>query len=228
MTAPARILVVEDDFDVRDAVGRGLALHGFVPVLAGDANAAREQVARQRPDLIVLDVGLPGQSGIEFCEGLRADGIDVPVLILSARDAVGDRIAGLSAGADDYVVKPFDLAELVLRLQALLRRAVPKPTTDTLAAGPLWLDLDRHFASYDGVRLDLSGREFDLLATFVRNDGIVLSRVRILELVWGYDFDVDTNVVDVFVGYLRRKLELAGAPRVIETVRGVGFVLRVK
>ena len=226
MTGAARILVVEDDFDVRDAVGRGLALNGFAPVLAEDAAAARAQISIRRPDLIVLDVGLPGQSGIEFCSALRADGLDVPVLILSARDAVGDRIDGLSAVADDYVVKPFDLAELVLRIHALLRRAVPKRATETLAAGQLWLDLDRRLASFAGNRVDLSGREFDLLSAFVRNAGIVLSRVRLLELVWGYDFDVDTNVVDVFVGYLRRKLELAGAPRVIETVRGVGFVLR--
>lgn len=227
MTTPASILVVEDDFDVRDAVGRGLALHGFDPELAEDVVAARRAMSQRNPDLIVLDVGLPGQSGIEFCEELRARGVDVPVLILSARDAVGDRVAGLAAGADDYVVKPFDLVELALRIQALLRRAAPKVDTETIAAGPLRLDLDRRLASYANVRLDLSRREFDLLAAFARNNGIVLSRVRLLELAWGYDFDVDTNVVDVFVGYVRRKLELVGAPRIIDTVRGVGFVLRV-
>ncbi len=226
MNQQPSVLVIEDDFDVRDAVGRGLGLHGFDTQLAADAPAARAAMARRTPDLIVLDVGLPGQSGIEFCADLRAGGVDLPVLILSARDAVGDRVDGLSAGADDYVVKPFDLDELVLRIRALLRRAAPRRDTDVVTAGGLRLDVDRHLASYEGVRFELSPREFDLLVALVRNAEIVLSRVRLLELVWGYDFDVDTNVVDVFVGYVRRKLDEVGAPRLIETVRGVGFVVR--
>jgi two-component system response regulator PrrA len=159
---------------------------------------------------------------------LRKLDVDTPILILSARDQVGDRVAGLQAGADDYLVKPFSLDELAARLQALLRRARPTlGATSVLAAGALWIDLDRRVATVDQVRLELSRREFDLLAVFAANPGIVLSRIRLLELVWGYDFEVDTNVVDVFVGYLRRKLESAGAPRLIDTVRGVGFVLRV-
>ena len=150
------------------------------------------------------------------------------MLFRSARDQVGDRVAGLQAGADDYMVKPFALDELVARLQALLRRskiaATAKPSTITV--GPLWIDEARRYATVGTTRLDLSRREFDLLATFATNRNLVLTRVRLLELVWGYDFDVDTNVVDVFVGYLRKKLTAAGAPPLIETVRGVGFVLK--
>ncbi|NNE10886.1 MAG: response regulator transcription factor [Ilumatobacter sp.] len=229
MTAVATqptVLIVEDDADVLDAVDRGLRLHGFRTHVAGRADEARTTVARRRPDLVVLDVGLPGECGIEFCRQLRLDQLDVPVLVLSARDSVGDRIAGLSAGADDYVVKPFDLDELVLRIRALLRRRSASTDTDVVTAGGVWVDVDQRLASYAGRRVELSAREFDLLAALVRNAGVVLSRVQLLELVWGYDFDVDTKVVDVFVGYLRRKLAAAGAPPLIETIRGVGFVVR--
>jgi two-component system, OmpR family, response regulator PrrA len=223
-----RVLVVEDDDAVRTAVDRGLGVHGFDVSSVPDAESAIEVVARRRPDVMIVDIGLPGMSGVELCTRLRSLDIDTPILILSARDQVGDRVAGLQAGADDYVVKPFSLDELAARLHALLRRARPQAgAASVLAAGPLWIDLDRRVATVDDVRLDLSRREFDLLAVFAANPGIVLSRIRLLELVWGYDFDVDTNVVDVFVGYLRRKLDAAGAERVIETVRGVGFVLRI-
>ena len=223
----AAILVVEDDAPIRDAVVRGLALHGYGVSGAGDAEAALAIVGRRRPDLLVLDIGLPGLSGIELCERLRSADVDVPILMLSARDQVGDRVAGLQAGADDYLVKPFALDELLARVQALLRRArTTAPSTEIVVAGPLWIDVDRRRVTVDGTQLDLSRREFDLLAVLAGNPDIVLSRIRLLELVWGYDFDVDTNVVDVFVGYLRRKLDAVGAPKMIETVRGVGFVLR--
>ena len=223
-----RVLVVEDDDAVRAAVDRGLGVHGFDVSSVPDAESALSAVARRRPDLMIVDVGLPGMSGIELCTRLRGLEVETPILILSARDQVGDRVAGLQAGADDYLVKPFSLDELAARLHALLRRSRPSATaTAVLSAGALWIDLDRRVATIDKVRLDLSRREFDLLATFAANPGIVLSRVRLLELVWGYDFDVDTNVVDVFVGYLRRKLESAGAAKLIDTVRGVGFVLRI-
>jgi two-component system response regulator PrrA len=223
-----RVLVVEDDDAVRTAVDRGLGVHGFDVSSVPDAETAIEVVARRRPDVMIVDIGLPGMSGVELCTRLRSLDIDTPILILSARDQVGDRVAGLEAGADDYVVKPFSLDELAARLHALLRRARPQAgAASVFAAGPLWIDLDRRVASVQDTRLDLSRREFDLLAVFAANPGIVLSRIRLLELVWGYDFDVDTNVVDVFVGYLRRKLDAAGAERVIETVRGIGFVLRI-
>jgi len=223
-----RVLVVEDDDAVRAAVDRGLAVHGFHVSSVPDAEAAIELVARRRPDVMIVDIGLPGMSGIELCTRLRGLDVDTPILILSARDQVGDRVAGLQAGADDYVVKPFSLDELAARLQALLRRARPTSgAASVVAAGRLWVDFDRRIAKVGDDRLDLSRREFDLLGTFTSNPGIVLSRIRLLELVWGYDFDVDTNVVDVFVGYLRRKLDAVGAERLIETVRGVVFVLRV-
>ncbi|HEY0520346.1 MAG TPA: response regulator transcription factor [Ilumatobacteraceae bacterium] len=223
-----RVLVVEDDDAVRTAVDRGLGVHGFDVSSVADAESAIASVARRRPDVMIVDIGLPGMSGIELCTRLRSLDVDTPILILSARDQVGDRVAGLRAGADDYVVKPFSLDELAARLHALLRRARPAASvTSVLSAGPLWIDLGRRIATVDDQRLDLSRREFDLLAALAANQGIVLSRIRLLELVWGYDFDVDTNVVDVFVGYVRRKLECAGATRLIETVRGVGFVLRV-
>ena len=224
-----RVLVVEDDDAVRTAVDRGLGVHGFEVSSVPDAESAIALVARRRPDVMIVDIGLPGMSGVELCTKLRSLDVDTPILILSARDQVGDRVAGLQAGADDYVVKPFSLDELAARVHALLRRSRSSAgPTSTLAAGPLWIDLDRRIAKVDEIRLDLSRREFDLLAVFAGNPGIVLSRIRLLELVWGYDFDVDTNVVDVFVGYVRRKLDTAGAPRLIDTVRGVGFVLRVE
>ena len=230
-TEPATVLVVEDDAAVREAVLRGLALHGLAASAVGDAETALAEVARRRPAVLVVDVGLPGASGIELCSRLRELDVRTPLLILSARDQVGDRVAGLQAGADDYLVKPFSLDELVARLQALMRRSAgmghPQGHVATaVAIGQLWIDEDRHFVAHDGRRIDLSRREFDLLWVLAINRDLVLSRVRLLELVWGYDFDVDTNVVDVFVGYLRKKLAGAGAPPMIETVRGVGFVLR--
>jgi two-component system response regulator PrrA len=228
-TEGGRVLVVEDDDAVRTAVDRGLGVHGFDVSSVPDAEAALVLVARRRPDVMIVDIGLPGMSGVELCTKLRGLDVDTPILILSARDQVGDRVAGLQAGADDYVVKPFSLDELAARVHALLRRSrASSAPTSALAAGPLWIDLDRRVATVGEARLDLSRREFDLLAVFAANPGIVLSRMRLLELVWGYDFDVDTNVVDVFVGYLRRKLDAADAPRLIDTVRGVGFVLRVE
>lgn len=221
-----RLLLVEDDAAVRNAVERGLRLDGFTVSSVGDGEAALDAVATHRPDLAIIDVGLPGMSGVDLCARLRQLGLDLPLLILSARDQVEDRVAGLEAGADDYVVKPFDLRELTARLRALLRRRRADVDTTVATCGPLWMDLDRRTASLDGDPVALSRREFDLLAALCSNAGIVLSRVRLLELVWGYDFDTDTNVVDVFVGYLRRKLEANGTARMIQTVRGVGFVLR--
>lgn len=225
----SRVLIVEDDEAVRMAVERGLGLHGFAVGSVGDAERALDAIAGRPPDVLIVDVGLPGMSGIELCERLRTLGVDIPVLVLSARDQVGDRVAGLKAGADDYLVKPFSLEELALRLRALVRRAEPRKgaTGGVVARGPLWLDLDRRTASIDGEPFELSRREFDLLAAFVANPDIVLSRIQLLELVWGYDFDAETNVVDVFVGYLRRKLEADGRPRLLQTVRGVGFVLKL-
>lgn len=232
MSAPAspdRVLVVEDDEAVRAAVERGLELHHFDVASAADGEEALRALDERLYDVIVLDVGLPGMSGIEVCQELRRREIDVPILVLSARDAVGDRVAGLQAGADDYLVKPFDLAELVARLAALIRRSALRPSiTSVVRHGALRIDVDRRVAFAGDDEVELTRREFDLLVALATNPGVVLSRVRLLELVWGYEFDVETNVVDVFVGYLRRKLAAAGLPPLIATVRGIGFVFEVR
>jgi two-component system, OmpR family, response regulator PrrA len=222
---PPDVLGVDDDEDVRASLERGLRLSGFAVRTAADGEAALAAVRDEAPSCIVLDVTMPGIDGVEVVRRLRAGGIDVPVCVLSARDTVGDRVTGLEAGADDYLVKPFALDELVARLRALLRRTTD---ADRVAreVGHLRLDPARRQAWWRGRELDLSKREFELLSVLVDNAGIVLSRQRLLELVWGYDFATDTNVVDVFVSYLRRKLEADGSARVVQTVRGVGFVLR--
>ncbi|MER7754691.1 response regulator transcription factor [Kitasatospora sp. NPDC097643] len=223
--AGGRVLVVDDDAAIRRTLERGLRLSGFAVSVAADGEAALGSVAAAGPDVLVLDVSMPGISGAEVCRTLRARGDDVPVLMLSALDEPADRVAGLQAGADDYLVKPFALEELVLRLRALLRRRPPQPA-DRVVVGSLVVDAGTRQAYLDGRELGLTRREFELLAHLVRNAGIVLSRELLLERVWGYDFEVRSDVVDTFVSYLRRKTEAGGGPRVIHTVRGVGFVVR--
>ncbi|MEU6173585.1 response regulator transcription factor [Streptantibioticus parmotrematis] len=220
-----RVLVVDDDAAILRSLGRGLRLAGYAVGLAQDGASALRELADQPADVVVLDVSMPGISGIEVCERLRATGNDVPVLMLSALDEVADRVAGLQAGADDYLVKPFALQELELRLQALLRRRPASPG-DTVRAGELVLDPGSREVIYAGAPVRLTRREFELLEVLARNAGMVLSRDQLLDRVWGYDFEVRTDAVDTFVSYLRRKLEADGRPRLIQTVRGVGFVLR--
>ncbi|MER6571138.1 response regulator transcription factor [Streptomyces sp. NPDC001093] len=219
------VLVVDDDAAIRRALERGLRLSGFAVRSAGDGAEALAAIADAPPDVLVLDVSMPGMSGIEVCTRLRAEGRDLPVLMLSALDETADRIAGLQAGGDDYLVKPFALQELVLRLRALLRRRPPTGHAQVRVAD-LVIDPDARTAERDGRPLDLTRREFELLEVLARNAGLVLTRDQLLERVWGYDFDVRTDAVDTFVSYLRRKLEAQGQPRLIHTVRGVGFVLR--
>jgi DNA-binding response OmpR family regulator len=219
------VLVADDDEAIRIALERALRLEGFAVEVAADGRAALELAEERRPEVIVLDVVMPHLSGVRVVSRLRERGIDTPVCILSARDETEDRVAGLEAGADDYVVKPFELEELVARLRALLRRA-PSVGTDLFRLGDLIVDPSQRSASRGGRTIDLTRREFELLEELARHRGVVLSRRQLLERVWGYDFEVDGNVVDVFVGYLRRKLEADGEPRIIHTVRGVGFVLR--
>jgi DNA-binding response OmpR family regulator len=192
---------------------------------AAGGHAALEAVAARPPAVIVLDVTMPDLDGVTVVKRLRAGGIDVPVCILSARDEVTDRVAGLQAGADDYLVKPFAIAELTARLHALLRRR-GAPGTGPLVVGDVVVDARRHVATRGGRDLELTRREFDLLEVFARHPGQVLSREQLLRLVWGYAADVETNVVDVFVGYVRRKLEAKGESRTLHTVRGVGWALR--
>jgi two-component system, OmpR family, response regulator PrrA len=220
-----RVLVVDDDAAILRSLGRGLRLNGYAVSLAEDGESALAHLAARAADVIVLDVSMPGLSGIEVCRRLRADGDDVPVLMLSALDEVDDRVAGLQAGADDYLVKPFALQELLLRLQALLRRR-PAAPGGPVRAGDLVLDPLSREVSYAGAPVRLTRREFELLEVLARNAGMVLTRDQLLDRVWGYDFDVRSDAVDTFVSYLRRKLEAGGRPRLIQTVRGVGFVLR--
>ncbi|MFI6368770.1 response regulator transcription factor [Nocardia sp. NPDC050630] len=228
-SANPTVLVVDDDEDVLASVERGLRLSGFQVRVARDGAEALRSVTEQAPDAVVLDMNMPVLDGAGVVTALRALGNEVPICVLSARASVDDRISGLESGADDYLTKPFVLAELVARIKALLRRRsdVAAPATPgAIAVGPLEVDIAGYRALLNGREIELTKREFELLSTLARNAGVVLSRERLLELVWGYDFAADTNVVDVFVGYLRRKLEVEGAPRLLHTVRGVGFVLR--
>jgi len=219
------VLVVDDEATVRQALERALRLEGFAVSTAADGHEALAAVAQRPPSVIVLDVMMPGLDGVSVVRRLRGEGIDVPVCMLSARDEVEDRVAGLQAGADDYLVKPFAIAELTARLEALLRRGGGDGAGPHVA-GDVVVDPRRHVATRAGRELGLTRREFDLLDVFVRHPGQVLSRDQLLTLVWGYTTDVETNVVDVFVGYLRRKLEAGGEPRILHTVRGVGWALR--
>ncbi|MFI2201730.1 response regulator transcription factor [Streptomyces sp. NPDC020192] len=219
------VLVVDDDAAIRRSLERGLRLSGFGVRTVGDGVEALAVIRDDPPDVLVLDVSMPGMSGIDVCGRLRGDGWDLPVLMLSALDETADRIAGLQAGGDDYLVKPFALQELVLRLHALLRRR-PPAGREVLRVAGLVIDPAARTAERDGTPLELTRREFELLEVLARNAGLVLTRDQLLERVWGYDFDVRTDAVDTFVSYLRRKLEAEGRPRLIHTVRGVGFVLR--
>ncbi|KUJ38274.1 response regulator transcription factor [Streptomyces sp. NPDC093228] len=222
---PGAVLVVDDDAAIRRSLERGLRLGGFRVRTAGSGPEALAAIRETPPDVLVLDVSMPGMSGIEVCTRLRGDGQDLPVLMLSALDETADRIAGLQAGGDDYLVKPFALQELVLRLHALLRRR-PPVDRDTLRLADLVIDPAARTAHRGGRPLELTRREFELLEVLARNAGLVLTRDQLLDRVWGYDFDVRTDAVDTFVSYLRRKLEAHGGRRLVHTVRGVGFVLR--
>jgi DNA-binding response OmpR family regulator len=220
------VLLVDDDAAIRRSVAVGLELEGFRVISASGGRAALEAVERIRPAVVLLDLTMPDLDGLEVLQRLRGAGDEVPVCVLSARDEVDDRVRGLEAGADDYVVKPFAVEEVAARLHALLRRRPPSVSGAVLRAGDIELDARGHRATRGGRGLDLTPREFALLEVFLRHPGDVLDRKLLHEEVWGYTFDPGTNVTDVFVGYLRRKLEADGEPRVLHTVRGVGFVLR--
>lgn len=224
-----RVLVVEDDRAVREALRRALTLAGYETETVADGEAALEAVARALPDAVVLDVGLPGMDGLEVCVRLRRLGNRVPVLMLTAREAVSDRIDGLDAGADDYMGKPFDVGELKARLRALLRRSGPDGGEDPekgLEFAEVKLDATRHGAEVEGKFVELTRTEYQLLELFMLNPRRVLEHSVMYDRVWGYDFGPASNALRVYIGYLRRKLEGAGARQLIHTVRGVGYVLR--
>ncbi|MBF4479820.1 response regulator transcription factor [Rhodococcus rhodochrous] len=224
-----RILVVDDDRAVRESLRRSLSFNGYTVDLATDGQDALEQVAVSRPDAMVLDVMMPRVDGLEVCRRLRSTGDDLPILVLTARDSVSERVAGLDAGADDYLPKPFALEELLARLRALLRRATPDPDNsadEVLRFADLSLDPATREVTRGDRQISLTRTEFSLMEMLMANPRRVLTRSRILEEVWGYDFPTSGNALEVYVGYLRRKTEAGGEPRLIHTVRGVGYVLR--
>jgi two-component system, OmpR family, response regulator MprA len=221
-----RILVVDDDRAVREALRRALSLAGYEIQLAEDGEQALDGIVKAMPEAVILDVALGGIDGLEVCRRVRRLGSRVPILILTARDQVADRIDGLDVGADDYMVKPFDVGELKARLRALLRRANPETDTGSLAFGGVRLDASRHGAEVGECFVELTRTEYQLLELLMLNPRQVLSHSLIYDRVWGYDFGPTSNALRVYVGYLRRKLEEAGAPDLIHTVRGVGYSLR--
>jgi two-component system response regulator MprA len=220
-----RILVVDDDPEVRAAVEDGLAVAGYTVRGAGDGLAALSEVAAWQPDALVLDLMMPVLDGLAVCRRLRALGDRTPILVLTARDSVSDRVDGLDAGADDYLVKPFALDELTARLRALLRRAAPAVPDHGYVLGDLTVDPVSRTGSRAGRALEFSRTEFALLEVLLQNPGQVLPRELIMERVWGSDFGPDSNSLAVYIGYLRRKLEAAGEPRLVHTVHGVGYRL---
>ncbi|MFQ6229894.1 response regulator transcription factor [Nocardia sp. NPDC002869] len=223
-----RILVVDDDRAVRESLRRSLTFNGYTVDLAVDGIDALEKATADRPDALVLDVMMPRLDGLEVCRRLRSTGDDLPILVLTARDSVSERVAGLDAGADDYLPKPFALEELLARLRALLRRRVPDAgeISEAMHFADLSLDPVTREVARGPRSISLTRTEFSLLEMLMSNPRRVLTRGRILEEVWGYDFPTSGNALEVYIGYLRRKTEAAGEPRLIHTVRGVGYVLR--
>ncbi len=221
-----RILVVEDEEKIVQTLRRGLIYEGYKVDVAMDGPAALERARDNPPDLVILDLMLPGLDGLEVCRRLRAASADLPILMLTARDAVNDRVEGLDAGADDYLVKPFDFVELLARIRALFRRARPTTTPEVLHFADLTLDTGTRRAMRGDRVIDLTAKEYELLELFMRHPRQVLTRDVIFDRVWKYDFGGESNIIEVYVRYLRQKTESEGESRLIHTVRGVGYVLR--
>lgn len=220
-----RILIAEDEKKIADFIRRGLREEGYAADLAHTGPQALELAAENRYDLLLLDLMLPGKDGFAVCSELRASGFSAPILMLTAKDAVEDKVRGLDSGANDYLTKPFAFEELLARVRALLR-ARPGESSSVLKAGELELDLPAHKASLSGKELELSAKEFSLLEYLVRNKDRIVTRTMISEHVWDINFDTGTNVIDVYINYLRRKLEKGHAKDMIRTVRGKGYVLK--
>ena len=225
--ANPRVLVAEDDRSVRESLIRALRLEGYDVTAVTDGEQALAAVETDPPDLLVLDIMMPNVDGLTVCRRLRARGVSTPILMLTARHEVSDRVTGLDAGADDYLVKPFALDELSARMRALLRRSSVSGTDDVVRVGDLVLDPQGRTAQRSGRQLDFTKTEFDVLELLMVNAGIVMSRETIYERIWGFDFETSSKSLDVYIGYLRRKTEADGASRVIHTVRGVGYSARM-
>lgn len=221
-----RILIAEDDDAVRRSVERALRYEGYEVAVAENGERALVEAAKEPPDAIVLDIMMPLVDGMEVCRRLRAAGDSTPILMLTAKHELSDRVAGLDAGADDYLVKPFALEELLARIRALLRRREVSPDSGTLHVGDLALDPAARTVRRGEREVEVTKTEFDLLELLVLNAGIVLTRDTIYERIWGFDFETTSNSLDVYIGYLRRKTEADDEPRLVHTVRGVGYVAR--
>ena len=222
---PEHILVIEDDPRIADLLRRGLIYEGYAVTVLGDGPAGLAAARDHPPDLVLLDLMLPGMDGLTVCQRLRAAS-DVPILILTARDAVPDRVKGLDAGADDYVVKPFSFDELLARIRALLRRRRPATEREALRFADLTLNPETREVYRGDRRIELTAREFEILQLFMEHPRQVLTRETLYDRIWGYDFGGESNIIEVYIRYLRSKLEEGGAPRLIQTVRGVGYALR--
>jgi two-component system response regulator MprA len=222
----ARVLVAEDDRSVRESLVLALSVEGYDVEAVPDGQQALGAVAREVPDVIVLDVMMPVLDGLTVCRRLRAQRCETPILMLTARHEVSDRVSGLDAGADDYLPKPFSLDELLARLRALLRRTSVSGADAQLRVADLTLDPQRRTVARNGRPLELTKTEFDLLELLMLNAGIVLGRDTIYDRIWGFDFETGSRSLDVYIGYLRRKTEADGEPRLVHTVRGVGYVVR--
>jgi DNA-binding response OmpR family regulator len=220
-----RVLIVEDDSDIADVLRRSLRNEGFEVRTSADGVEALDVAAGFMPDLVVLDLGLPGLDGVEVCRQLRTEGDDVPILMLTARAETEDRVTGLDSGADDYLVKPFERKELLARIRALLRRRPPRGAA-SLEVGDLTLNPDTREVKRGDREIELTNREFELLEFLMRNQRLVVSRERLLDEVWGYDPMAATNTIDVFISNLRRKLEAGDEERLLHTKRGAGYVLK--
>lgn len=220
-----RILIIEDEPEIAGYLRRGLTMEGYQVEVADDGIAGVGAARERPPDLVILDVMLPGLDGLQVADRLRA-ALAVPIIMLTAKDDVADRVAGLEAGADDYLVKPFAFEELLARVRALLRRQQRSAAPDLLRTGPLCMNVKAHEVRLGGRVLALTAKEFELLELFMQHPNQVLSRNQIYDRVWGYDFGGDSNIIEVYVRYLRQKLEAAGEPRLLHTVRNVGYILR--
>lgn len=225
MKGTGRVLVIDDDDNIRISLKRALSYAGFTVDVAEDGDAGLQKALITPPDVVVLDVMMPGLNGLEVCRRLRAGG-DTPILMLTAKDEVADRVVGLEAGADDYLIKPFALEELIARLRALLRRNTRTDDANTVHFADLTTDLGTREVWRGKRMVELTAKEYDLLVLLLRHPRQVLTREQLLEKVWGFNFESDTHVLEVYIRYLRQKLEAMGEPRLIHTTRGVGYVLK--